>query len=86
MPFVIQELNWHKRRKPNAESKPVSVEVEDFKLEKNHFCKIHVTFDDGERATLQGRVTQNPVTGAWSVNGINAKGQSVSALYVESPA
>ncbi|WP_258807696.1 hypothetical protein [Pseudidiomarina sp. CB1] len=83
MPFVIQELNWYKRRKPNAESKPVDVEVEDFKLEKNHFCKIHVIFDDGGRATLQGRVTQNPVTGAWSVNGINAKGQSVSALYVE---
>lgn len=84
MPFVIQELNWHKRRKPGAEAKPVSLKVDDFKLEKNHFCAIHVTFDDGEQATLRGRVTQNPVTGAWSVNGINAQGQSVSARYVES--
>ncbi|WP_126753695.1 hypothetical protein [Pseudidiomarina insulisalsae] len=83
MPFVIQQLNWHKRRKPGAEPQPIHVEIDNFKKEKNHFCAVRVLFDNGEEAVLQGRVTQNPVTGEWAVNGINAKGQSVSARYEE---
>lgn len=82
MPFIIQQLSWYKRRKPGAEPQPIEVRIPDFKCEANHFCAVEVMFDNGEHATLSGRVTQNPVTGAWMVNGINASGHSVSVLYL----
>lgn len=83
MPFEIRQLSWHKRRRPGDEPKPVSVEVPDFKKEANHMCAISVTFDNAEVLTLSGRVLQNPITGAWSVNGVNSTGQTVFARYVE---
>ncbi|MFC0446432.1 hypothetical protein ACFOD1_06970 [Pseudidiomarina halophila] len=83
MSFIIQQLSWHKRRKATVEPQPVSISVPDFKKEVNHFCTVEVTFDNGEVVKLSGRVTQHPITGVWSINGINAKGQSVSARYEE---
>lgn len=83
MTFVIQQLDWYKRRKPELMPKPVSVEVPDFRKEINHFCEIQVVFDTGDIVTMKGRVTQNPITGIWSVHGINSQGQSISARYVE---
>lgn len=83
MTFIIQQLDWYKRRKPSEAPKPVSVEVPDFRKEVNHFCDIQVIFDTGGVAMLKGRVTQNPITGIWSVHGINSLGQSISARYVE---
>ncbi|MDN7125184.1 hypothetical protein [Pseudidiomarina terrestris] len=81
MTFIIQQLSWHKRRKATVEPQPVAISVPDFEKVLNHFCTVEVTFDNGEVAKLTGRVTQHPITGVWSVNGINAKGQSVSARY-----
>lgn len=83
MTFEIRQLNWHKRRRPGEEPKPVAVEVPDFKKVANHMCQISVTFDNGEILEMTGRVLQNPVTGDWSVSGINTSGQSVFAKYVE---
>jgi hypothetical protein len=83
MPFVIQQLSWYKRRKPGDQPQPVSIEVPDFKPEANHFCAVHVQFDNGDHVSLSGRVTQNPISGAWMVNGINMHGQSVSAMWVD---
>ncbi|RUO81427.1 hypothetical protein CWI84_01320 [Idiomarina tyrosinivorans] len=81
MPFTIQQLSWHKRRKATVEPQPVAIEVPDFKKQVNHLCDITVQFDNGERLVLTGRVTQHPITGVWSVNGINGSGQAVSARY-----
>ena len=82
MAFEIQNLSWYKRRKATVEPKPVAVEIPDFKTEQNHFCTVSVVFDNGGTALLQGRVTQNRVTGQWMVSGINASGQSVSVRFV----
>ncbi|RUO35518.1 hypothetical protein CWE13_11350 [Aliidiomarina shirensis] len=83
MPFEIRQLSWHKRRKPGNEPKPVAVAVPNFKKEANHMCEITVTFDSGEIMQMMGRVLQNPITGAWSINGLNTTGQSVFARYID---
>lgn len=83
MDFEIRQLNWHKRRKPGKDIQPVSVEIPDFRKEVNYMCDVQVIFDNGDTMVMKGRVLQNPVTGAWSVNAINTSGQSVFARLVE---
>lgn len=76
MKLKIRELSWFKRREPTKEIKPVSVEVEDLQLIQNHRCDMHVLYDDGVTYTLNGRVSQNDITGKWTVHGINHFGLS----------
>lgn len=86
MSFEIRQLNWHKRRRPTQVPQPLKVEVPDFRKEANHACTVIVTFDNGEIMNLHGRVSQNPVNLTWSVNGINASGQSVFAKWIDDEA
>lgn len=83
MPFELRQLSWHKRRRATEAPKPVSFKVDDFKKQANHFCRVHVTFENGVDAQLQGRVSQNPVNLTWSVNAINAHGQAVFLKWVD---
>lgn len=82
--FTIIELDWQKRRVPKEDKiKAISVEIPDFKKESSHMCDVIAKFNDGVTRTLKGRVTQNPVTKIWAVNGIMNGGFVVGARLVE---
>ncbi|RUO26989.1 hypothetical protein CWE09_09940 [Aliidiomarina minuta] len=83
MHFEIQQLSWHKRRRPGKEPQPVAIDVPDFKKEADHMCQVSVTFDNGEVLSMHGRVSQNQIKKTWSVNAINSSGQSVFARLIE---
>lgn len=69
--FEIIKKDWQKRRKPDANPiAPVSVVIPDFKKEKNHMCKMLVTFNDGTEKSLISRVIQNQITKVWTVDGM----------------
>jgi hypothetical protein len=76
--FEIIEKSWFKRRTPRPEPKPVSVEIPDYKQERNHFCDMHVTYDDGSTKTLLSRVVQNHIKKHWIVDGME-----VSVLVIQ---
>ena len=64
------EKSWYKRRTPTPEPKAIKVEVPDYKQIKNHFCKMHITYDDGLTEVLLGRVLQNHIKKHWIVDGM----------------
>ena len=76
MKLIIRELDWFKRREPTKRIKPVTVQVTDLQLVDNHYCTMHVLYDDGVTYDLTGRVSKNDITGKWTVHGINPKGLS----------
>jgi len=76
--FEIIEKSWFKRRTPRPEPKAVSVDIPDYKQEKNHFCKMYVTYDDGSSKTLLARVVQNHIKKHWIVDGMEV---SVLVVY-----
>lgn len=67
----IIKKSWFKRRKPTQEPEAVEVELEDYKQEHNHLCKMHVVYDNGERATYVARVVYNDLRDEWIVDGAN---------------
>lgn len=76
MKLKVRELSWFKRREPTKEIRPVSVEVDNLQLVENHRCEMIVLYDNGIKYTLSGRVSQNDITGKWTVHGINPYGLS----------
>lgn len=83
MKLKIRELSWYKRREPTEEMKPVSVTVDDLQLIQNHRCDMCVLYDDGNTYLLGGRVSQNDITGKWTVHGINPHGLSTLVDIIE---
>ena len=81
--FIINNLDWFKRRKPTKEPKPTSVIVPDFKKELNYKCDVITQYDDGVERILFGRVLFNEIKEEWSVNGIANGGFVVSATLKE---
>lgn len=72
MEFVIRHTSWYKRRDaPTDVVKPISAKIPEYKQERNHFCAMHVTYDDGSEKTYHSRVLQNPITKKWCVDGMH---------------
>lgn len=69
--FKVIELDWQKRRMPGTKKKVKTFEVNNFKKERNHFCEIVLTYEDGTTKELVSRVVQNPVNGSWVVDGMH---------------
>ncbi len=76
MKLKIRTQSWYKRREPTKEIQPIEVKVEDLQLVSNHKCVMQVLYDDGNWYELGGRVSQNDITGKWTVHGINPHGLS----------
>ena len=69
--FQIIEKDWHKRRSPTTKLlNPVSVAIPDYQAEKNHICKMLVSYDDGSVKELIGRVIYNQINQYWTVDGM----------------
>lgn len=83
MKFSIREMDWYKRRAPTRQPKPTSVECNDFQLIENHYCNLHVTYDDGNLHHLTGRVSRNDITGKWTCHGTDPHGRSVLLDCIE---
>tara|TARA_B100000700_G_scaffold311500_1_gene393520 strand:+ start:123910 stop:124107 length:198 start_codon:yes stop_codon:yes gene_type:complete len=59
------------------------VELEGFTKEAYTMCKMHVTFEDGLSCTLHGQVSQNPIRGYFTVNGIDANGNQAAVKIID---
>jgi hypothetical protein len=83
MKLEIRTLSWYKRREPTKEIQPIEVEIEDLQLISNHYSNMRVLYDDGNWYDLTGRVTQNDITGKWSIQGLNPHGLSCLVDVIE---
>jgi len=69
--FKSRTLSWFKRRTPTEPTlSVVSVDVPDYKQERDYFCNMVVTYSDGSCETLRARVIQNQITKNWAVDGM----------------
>ena len=68
--FEVIPKSWAKRRSAVAEPVPISIEIPDFELKEQHFCNMHVTFDDGNKQSFYSRVLCNHITKQWTVDGM----------------
>ena len=69
--FEVIPKSWNKRRKPTKEPAVLAVTIPDFELQEQHFCNMHVTFDDGNERVFYSRVIRNQQTGQWTVDGMH---------------
>ena len=83
MKLRIRSQSWYKRREPTKEIQPIEVEIDDLRLISNHNCDMRVLYDDGQWYDLSGRVSQNDITGKWTVQGTNPHGLSTLVDIVE---
>lgn len=67
----ILEKSWYKRRRPEKQSKPIDVKLENFIKEHNSFCKMIVTYEDGSTNAYIARVLHNEINGNWYVDGMH---------------
>lgn len=88
--YEIQELSWFKRRKltkkelNNIQMKKevLDIELEDFKKEKYHICKMHIKYEK-ENITLIGQVIFNEIKKNWLINGVDTKGNQLLIKILE---
>lgn len=69
--FEIIPKSWAKRRKLDAQIKPVSINIPDFQLKEQHFCNMEVTYEDGSVKRYYSRVLRHHKTGQWTVDGMH---------------
>lgn len=69
--FEIIQKSWSKRRTPTKEPIPTKVDIPDLVLKEQHFCNMHVTYDDYSERTFYSRVILNPLTKQWTVDGMH---------------
>lgn len=69
--FEVIQKSWSKRRIHTKTPVPVDVRLEDYKKEHNHFCKMHVVYADGEKATYIARVIYSELNDNWIVDGMH---------------
>ena len=67
----IIEQSWAKRRTPEKQNKPINVRLTNYKAEQNHFCDMHVVYEDGTEATYIARVIRNDIKDQWIVDGMH---------------
>lgn len=67
----IIEKSWYKRRRPEKELKAVDVVLENYIQEHNHLCDMHVTYEDGSKATYIARVIYNDMRDEWIADGMH---------------
>ncbi|RKZ47392.1 MAG: hypothetical protein DRQ58_06800 [Gammaproteobacteria bacterium] len=67
----VIEKSWAKRRIPEKEKKVINVRIPDYKQEQNHFCDMHVEYEDGTKATYIARVIHNEIKDEWIVDGMH---------------
>lgn len=84
MLFRVRELSLGKERRRSTKQRfPISCSVQGF--EKVHYstCTIVAVFEE-ETISLQAVALQNPVTGKWTINGIDSNyNQVVLEVYEE---
>ena len=71
-------LHWAKRRRIDPIRKVKHFEVIGFKPVKGYLCSINAEFEDGETVSLSAQVGKNPVTGQYTVNGIDKNGNQIA--------
>ena len=69
--FEIIPKSWNKRRKPTKQPSVLSVTIPDFELKEQHFCNMHVRYEDNSEKTYFSRVIRNQLTGQWTVDGMH---------------
>lgn len=69
--FEYIPKSWAKRRKAEPEPQPISIQIPDFELKEQHFCNMHVTFDNGRKEIYYSRVLCNHITKQWTVDGMH---------------
>ena len=57
----VIEKSWANRRIPEKENKVINVTVPNYKQKQNHFCDMHVEYEDGTQATYVARVIRNEI-------------------------
>jgi len=67
----VIEKSWSKRRTLEESKKVKSVSIPDYKQEVNHFCNMHVVYEDGTTATYLSRVIRNDIKDEWIVDGMH---------------
>jgi hypothetical protein len=70
MKYEIITKSWSKRRKLDKPTVISSIEFIDFIKQHDHFCKMLVSYSDGESETLIGRVIFNQIKNHWTVDGM----------------
>jgi len=83
MKLEIQDTNWSKRRTPKTTPQPLSVEIPDLKLIREHKCRVLVTYSDSVIRELTGRVIFNEIKQTWSISAIANGGWMVSVSIKE---
>jgi len=69
--FQIIPRDWYKRRRPDqAQPIPVSVQIPEYQALANHICKMLVSYSDGSKKELIGRVIYNKLKHYWTVDGM----------------
>jgi len=61
--------SWSKRRAHTKDPVVVDVRLENYKQQYNHICKMHVTYEHGNKATYIARVIYNEPKEEWIVDG-----------------
>ena len=77
MKYEIINCDWYKRRRGLPIPKAVSVELVNFKKEKNSFCTMIATLDNGETVELLARVIYNSIKDHYTVEGMDTDMNSV---------
>lgn len=76
--YTIANVHWCKRRPHDTPPTVQSIQLFDYNQQHNLFCTMIVTYTTGQVVELIGRVLLNSITGSWSVNGVNSKGDNVT--------
>ena len=71
MKYEVINKSWSKRRKLDANKNISHIEFSEFQKQHNHFCKMHVTYEDGSNESLLSRVVYNEIKGSWVVDGMS---------------
>lgn len=76
--FIMRPCSWYKRRIPDQPKIFEEVKVSNYIHEHDAICLITVRYHgETEYKELTGRVTKNPITGNFSINGINPHGDFI---------
>jgi len=84
MIFEVRILHWAKRRKADPIRGVAKVILHGYQPIRAHLSSMDIVFKDGEALSLHAQVAKNPVTGKFSVNGIDANGNQVAVDILDS--
>ncbi|MET1255214.1 hypothetical protein [Aliikangiella maris] len=70
MDYEIMTKSWSKRRVQDKTEKIKSVFLADFLKQHDHFCYMHVEYENGNSEKLIARVIFNEIKQHWIVDGM----------------